>query len=97
MPYQRLWDEESLNDNWTYFKNFPKLPLLILHGTKDSEVGSHQAYIWKEKLPFNDITLILKEDANHAFGIGSNGDMQDIACKVNTWLNKKILSKKLTK
>ena len=40
MPFGRFWDENHLNDNWTYLKPHPKLPVLILHGERDEEVSA---------------------------------------------------------
>lgn len=92
MPYGRFFDEYHLDDNWTYFKKYPSLPMLILHGSADNESSIAQAKIWKAKLPDNDITLKIKDNANHAFGLqGNRPDMKDLAKKIDQWLSRKVL------
>jgi len=90
-PFSRFFDENNLNENWTYYRKYPKLPMLILHGDRDEEVPLSQSKVWKEKLKKNDITLLIKPQANHAWGIaGNRPDMEDLAIEINKWLSTKI-------
>ncbi len=87
-PFSRFFDENNLNESWTYYKKYPKLPLLVLHGDRDEEVSLSQAKVWKEKLAKNDITLLIKSQANHAWGkVGNQPDMDDLAIEINKWLS----------
>lgn len=90
-PYGRFYDEEDLNENWTYLKEFPELPTLILHGRRDNEVHYTQAQLWEERLPECNITTILDDDRNHAWGtVGNSGNMADLAKCINEWLNEAV-------
>lgn len=90
-PFSRFFDENNLNENWTFYKKYPKLPLLVLHGDRDEEVDLSQSKVWKEELKKNDITLLIKPQANHAWGIvGNQPDMGDLATEINKWLSTKL-------
>ena len=92
MPYGRFWDENHLEDNWSYLKPFPDLPVLILHGDKDNECSVPQAMVWKDKLPKNNITLKIKPSGNHAWGaVGNQPDMKGLAHEIDQWLAEKVL------
>lgn len=94
MPYGRFYDENNLNDNWTYLKDHKSLPVLILHGDMDKEVDLSQAKLWNKNLPQNKIKTIIKAKGNHAYGTqGNQPDMKDLAVTMNTWLSKEILNK----
>ncbi|PKK88555.1 MAG: hypothetical protein CVV64_18305 [Candidatus Wallbacteria bacterium HGW-Wallbacteria-1] len=91
MPYGRFYDEEDLNENWTYLKQFPKLPTLILHGKKDAEVNFTQAELWKDNLPECNIVTLLEENRNHAWGsVGNSAEMADLARDMDKWLCETI-------
>ncbi len=92
MPFGRFYDENDLNDNWTYLKPFNKLPTLILHGKNDNEVNVRQAEFWKVKLSNHNITEIFKDNANHAWGCsGNQDDSEDLASVINAWLTRKFV------
>ncbi|MBF0315096.1 MAG: hypothetical protein HQK52_16855 [Oligoflexia bacterium] len=91
MPKKRFWDENRLQDNWTYLKPYANLPVLILHGDSDKECSITQAKVWKEKLPNHNITLEIKQSGNHAFGtIGNQPDMLDLATAMDLFLSRVV-------
>ena len=89
MPWGRFFDEHDLQDNWTYLRGHPQLPVLILHGDRDRKVPLSQALLWQKKLPHHRIDMVVKPGANHTFGIGDHvADMQDVARRMNRWLGQ---------
>ncbi len=89
LPWRRFFDEHDLLDNWTYLRDFPQLPVLILHGDRDRKVPLSQAMLWQEKLPHHRIDTVIKAGANHTFGIGAHvADMEDLADRINSWLGQ---------
>jgi len=94
MPFGRFFDEDDLNENWTYLKEYSQLPVLILHGNADTEVSLSQASVWKDKLPHHRIDVIIKRNGNHAYGTTGNApDMKDLAETMNRWLSTVLLPK----
>lgn len=60
--------------------------------TKLGETDASQAKVWKEKLPHNNITVIIKPNGNHAWGTtGNQSDMTDLAKTMDEWLTKEVL------
>jgi pimeloyl-ACP methyl ester carboxylesterase len=91
MPFGRFYDENDLDENWTYLSNYPELPTLILHGENDKEVDISQARLWKSNLPECNITAIFREKANHAWGCAANSpDTDDLAAVMDSWLDKTL-------
>jgi hypothetical protein len=91
MPFGRLFDENNLEDNWTYLKDYPHLPTLILHGDADIESDVSQAKLWNKKLPKHNITTVIRENGNHAYGIEANkSDMNLLANEILNWLEKSL-------
>lgn len=86
-PFIRFWQESKLNDNWTYFKKYVDLPMLILHGSKDPEVSVEQAYLWKQLLPYHNITLVEKPKGNHFLGNDKENGVEVVGSEVLKWLN----------
>jgi len=87
MSYGRFYDENNLKDNWTYLKNYQKLPTLILHGENDEDVHISQAKVWKDKLPDNKITTIFGKNRNHIYSTSkSPQNMRKLAKTMNNWL-----------
>lgn len=87
-PFIRFWQENKLNDNWTYFKKFVDLPILILHGAADPEVPIVQAHLWKQLLPYHNITLIEKNNGDHFLGNDSENGVLIVVSEVIKWLNE---------
>lgn len=84
-PAGRLIDELRLPNNWTRFRQSPNLPILILHGESDSEVPVSQAFNWEKEIGPNQITTVLKTNANHMFGFGEADGSEAIAAEIQLW------------
>lgn len=87
-PLIRFWQENKLNDNWTYFKKYVDLPILILHGSDDPEVSVSQAHLWKQLLPYHNITLVEKSNGHHFLGNDRERGAQVVGLEVEKWLNQ---------
>lgn len=90
MSHGRFYDENNLEDNWTYLKEYQKLPTLILHGEEDEDVDISQSKVWGSKLPKNEITTIIGKNRNHIYSTTkSPQDMNELAGTINSWLLKR--------
>lgn len=86
-PAGRLTDEFNMRDNWTYYKQFKRLPILILHGDNDLEVPVDEAYIWAKKLPAHKITTWIKQGRGHTLGVNGTINAEYIAENIINWLD----------
>lgn len=87
-PLIRFWQESKLKDNWTYFKKYSKLPILILHGSNDSEVHPVQARLWNQLLPYHNITVIEKPNGNHFLGNDNDTGAEVVGSEILKWLDE---------
>lgn len=81
-PLLRFWQELRLKDNWTYFRKYINLPMLILHGLKDPEVPPTQARLWKQLLPYHNITVVEKPNGNHFCGNDKENGAEVVGAEV---------------
>lgn len=86
-PLIRFWQEIKLNDNWTYFRKHVKLPILILHGSDDTEVHLIQAHLWKQLLPYHNITVVEKPGGNHFLGNDNKTGAEIVGREILKWLD----------
>lgn len=90
-PFVKFWQENNLDDNWTYLKPHVDLPVLILHGTADEEAPFEQSLLWKQLLPIHNITFVEQEGGDHFMQTDhANGADVVMAATVN-WLNNSVL------
>lgn len=92
-PAGRLIDELALPDNWTLLKEYPRLPVFVLHGEADKEVPLSQARIWKEKLPKNPIVVQIRKNGNHMYGQQDNDGSLELGRTINDWLDTSVLKR----
>jgi alpha-beta hydrolase superfamily lysophospholipase len=87
-PAGRLVDELQMKDNWTYFVGYPTLPILVMHGTADTEVPVSQASVWKKNLPEGKIEVEIRGGLNHMFAVGHQHGAEQIADAICGWWNR---------
>lgn len=86
-PLIRFWQEIKLKDNWTYLRKHVELPMLILHGSDDNEVPKVQAHLWKQLLPYHNITVVEKLGGNHFLGNDNETGAEIVGEEILKWLD----------
>ena len=84
-PLKRFWQETMLKDNWVYFQKYVDLPILILHGSNDSEVHRSQASMWKALLPLHNIKYVEVDGGDHFLNTPEESGASIISCELDVW------------
>ncbi|MCM2280545.1 MAG: alpha/beta hydrolase [Bdellovibrionaceae bacterium] len=84
-PAGRLIDELEMAENWKAFSEFKNLPMLILHGTADTEVPVSQAQEWSKKLSHHPVSVRIVPGKNHMLGDGDLSGGSTVAQEIDAW------------